>query len=179
MGFIHDKLDIKLLVLYLLSHTAAPIDFATLTDIAMCDPGVNYFDFTEAVGELAQSEHITDTDGMYAITEKGRRNSADCESSLSSVIRKRCDLNLIPLNARLRRNAQVHAEVESRENGEFILHLSLDDNAGNLMTLSLTTVSESQCEEMAQRFQSHPEIVYHGILQSLLPFDLQTGEPNE
>ena len=39
-GFIHDKLDIKLLVLYILDRAAAPIDFATLTDLSMCDGGV-------------------------------------------------------------------------------------------------------------------------------------------
>ena len=39
-GFIHGKLDIKLLVLYLTSRLAGPVDFATLTDLAMCDDGV-------------------------------------------------------------------------------------------------------------------------------------------
>ena len=38
-GFIHGKLDIKLLVLYLTSRLAGPVDFATLTDLAMCDEG--------------------------------------------------------------------------------------------------------------------------------------------
>ena len=168
MGFIHDKLDIKLLVLYLLSRTATPIDFATLTDLSMCDPGVDYFDFAEAVGELVQSEHIAFSDNLYSITEKGRRNSSDCESSLSPVIRKRCDRNLVPLNADLRRNAQVRADVEPRENGEHILHLSLDDDTGNLMTLSLTTASKDQCEQMAEHFRSSPETIYNSILQALL-----------
>ena len=39
-GFIHDKLDIKLLVLYIMDRAAAPIDFATLTDLSLCDSGV-------------------------------------------------------------------------------------------------------------------------------------------
>ena len=34
-GFIHDKLDIKLLVLYILDRAAAAIDFATLTDLSI------------------------------------------------------------------------------------------------------------------------------------------------
>ena len=42
-GFIHDKLDIKLLILYIMDRVAAPIDFATLTDLSMCDSGVDYF----------------------------------------------------------------------------------------------------------------------------------------
>ncbi len=67
-GFIHDKLDIKFLVLYLLSRTQAPIDFVTLTDLAMCDEGVDYFLFTQAVSELVESEHLLVEGERYSIT---------------------------------------------------------------------------------------------------------------
>ena len=168
MGFIHSKLDIKLVILYLLSRTAAPVDFATLTDLAMCDPGVDYFQFAEAVSELVQSEHVEVADELYSITEKGRRNSTDCESSLSPVVRKRCDQRLLPLNAQLRRDAQVRATVERQESGEFMLRLSLDDHHGNLLTISLATASKEQSEQMAQRFQTCPEQVYRSVINALL-----------
>ena len=54
-GFIHDKLDIKLLVLYIMDRVAVPIDFNTLTDLSMCDSGVDYFQFAEAAAELLNS----------------------------------------------------------------------------------------------------------------------------
>ena len=175
MGFIHDKLDIKLLVLYLLSRTAAPIDFATLTDLVMCDPGVDYFEFAEAVNELVQSGHVDLTDDRYAVTDKGRRNGADCESSLSPVIRRKCDQRLISLNAQLRRHEQVRSAVEEQADGSFALRLSLDDDSGNLLTLSLAVPTRGQCEQMAAAFQAHPERIYHGVLNALLP-DQDQGE---
>ena len=64
-GFIHDKLDIKFLILYLMARAAAPIDFPTLTDLTMCDDGVDYFEFTEAVAELVETDHLTLEDGLY------------------------------------------------------------------------------------------------------------------
>ena len=176
MGFIHDKLDIKLLVLYLLSRTAAPIDFATLTDLVMCDPGVDYFEFAEAVNELVQSEHVVQENGRYAATDKGRRNGADCESSLSPVIRRKCDQRLIPLNAELRRHAQVRSSVEEQADGSFTLRLSLDDDSGNLLTLSLAAPTRGQSEQMAAAFQAHPEQVYHSVLNALLPTSSK-GDP--
>lgn len=175
-GFIHDKLDIKLLVLYILGRAAGPIDFATLTDLAMCDPGVDYFLFAEAVSELKDSEHLSVEDGLYAITDKGRRNGADCESSLSPAVRRKCDKRLTRLNAELRRSAQVRAAVEPGENGEFLLKLSLDDETGNLLTLQLLTASQTQCEQMAERFRTYPEHIYHGVLDVLLG---QGREPSE
>lgn len=179
MGFIHNKLDIKLLVLYLLDRTAAPIDFTTLTDLAMCDPGVDYFQLAEAIGELIQSEHISVSDGLHSITEKGRRNSADCESSLSPVVRNRCDERLLPLNAELRRHAQVRASVSESQNGEFLLCLSLDDDTGNLLSLSLTAASRAQSEQMAQYFRRHPEQVYNSIIQTLLRSESEDNAPTE
>lgn len=167
-GFIHGKLDIKLLILYILSHAAAPLDFPTLTDLAMCDPGVDYFLFAEAAAELVDSGHVSAEGGCYAATEKGRRNSADSGSSLSPVVRQRCDRRLEALNARLRRDGQVRAQVEPAGEGEFILRLWLDDERGNLLTLSLLTASEEECSRMAERFRARPEKVYHAILSAVL-----------
>ena len=58
-GFIHDKLDIKFLILYFMARVAAPIDFPTLTELTVCDDGIGYFEFAEAVSELVESGHLT------------------------------------------------------------------------------------------------------------------------
>jgi len=168
IGFIRDKLDVKLLILYLLDRVVAPIDFAALTDLSMCDSGVDYFIFAEAVSELLESKHIAKNNDLYSITEKGHRSNADCESSLSLVIRRRCDERLSPLNAQLRRNAQIQAVVTQNKNDSFTLNLSLDDDMGNLMTISLNAVSEAQCDQMARYFQANPETVYRVLLSTLL-----------
>ena len=68
-GFIHDKLDIKFLVLYLTARLAGPVDFPTLTELTMCDAGVDYFEFAEAVSELVETGHLTLEGDLYTITE--------------------------------------------------------------------------------------------------------------
>jgi hypothetical protein len=128
-----------------------------------------YMPSRNIINELLESEHISLSDDKYSITEKGRRNSADCESSLSVVIRKRCDRRLAPLNAQLRRNAQIQTSIQETQDGTFVLNLSLDDDMGNLMDLSLTAVSQEQCEQMAKRFQAQPEQFYRTVLAALLP----------
>ena len=84
-GFIHSKLDTKLLILYILTRVAGPIDFATLTDLVMCDDGVDYFEFAEALSELLESGHLVREGDYYSPTDKGRRNCADGESSFYTV----------------------------------------------------------------------------------------------
>ena len=166
-GFIHGKLDIKLLVLYLTSRLAGPVDFTTLTDLALCDDGVDYFVYAEAVSELVASGHLAQQGQDYTITDKGRRNIAAGESSLSPVIRARCDRRLAPLNNAIRRRAQVRSQV--RQTGDsWQVQLALDDGEESLFSLSLWAPSQDSAQAMADRFQAHPEQVYNGILGVLL-----------
>lgn len=167
-GFIHNSLDIKLLILYLMARVVTPIDFSILTELAMCDDGVDYFQLAQATAELVDTEHLLFTDGLYTITEKGRRNSAATESSLPAPIRLRCENALTKLNATLRRDAQVRAEVVPAGADTFRLRLALDDNHENLLSIDLLTASEEQAKHMGARFRERPEDLYNGLLSILL-----------
>ena len=46
-GFIHEKLDIKLLILFVLRRLPAPIDAESLSDLVLIDGGIGYFDDKE------------------------------------------------------------------------------------------------------------------------------------
>ena len=170
-GFIHDKLDIKFLLLYLMARVAAPVDFTTLADLSFCDSGVTYFDFAESVSELVSTGHLTLSEDRYSITEKGRRNGAVCEDNLPPSVRQRCDRNLSRVNAVLRRDAQIRTELLPRSDGSVTLRMILDDDKGNLMTLDILTVSEAQASRLAERFRAQPEKLYMEVLQVLLEED--------
>ena len=176
-GFIHDKLDIKFLILYLMARVVAPIDFPTLTDLTMCDGGVDYFEFAEAVNELVETGHLVLEDDRYAITEKGRRDGAACESSLPYSVRMHCDENLVRVNDAIRRQAQVQADVSDNEDGTCTLHLRLDDVGTPLLQLELLTPSRPQAAAMAHRFQSDPTALYYHIVTLLTkPAEAKPGD---
>ena len=167
-GFIHDKLDIKFLILYFMARVAAPIDFPTLTELTVCDDGIGYFEFAEAVSELVESGHLTLEDGLYSITEKGRENGAACESSLPYSVKRNCSAQLVKLNGILRRNAQVRAETEPRPEGGYSARMFLDDDGGNLFTLELFCGSQEQANRLAESFKAEPERIYNEVLSALL-----------
>ena len=117
-GFISDKLEIKFLILYIAARVVGPVPFEVLQDLSMCDGGVDYFRFSECLADLVRTEHLTlDAAGLYAITEKGRQNSAACESGLPYAVRLRAEQNLAVSNEQLKRQALVHAGVREREGG--------------------------------------------------------------
>lgn len=168
-AFIHDKLEIRMLILFLMARVVSPIDLPTLTDLALCDAGVDYFSFADSVCELVESGHLKQEGLLYSITEKGQRHSAITESSLPYSVRLKCEKTLAALNAKLRRAAQVRSRVEHREDGLYTVHLELDDNTGSLFTLSLLAGDEKHAQQISDRFQAAPDQVYNDLLSILLP----------
>lgn len=168
-GFIHDALDIKLLILYVMSRVAAPVDFPTLTALSLQDDGMDYFLFAQAVEELVSSGHLLlADDNRYSITEKGRANSAVMENSLPSVVRGRCNRALARCNDALRKESQITAQVNADDDGRCQLTLGLSDDAGPLLHLTLAVPSQEEGEKVASRFRETPEKVFHALLAVLL-----------
>ena len=169
MGFIQSELDLKLLVLYIMSRVAGPVTLLQLLELALCDEGVDYFDFAECLSDLVRTEHLTlSADGLYAITDKGLRNSRICESSLPYSVRLRCDKNLAACNRHLRRKSQVKASTEKRPNGTYTVRLELSDDMGSVMDLKLMVPREDMGKILAARFRQAPEKLYSEIIDLLL-----------
>lgn len=164
MGYIQSELDLKLLVLYIMSRVAAPIPFLQLLDLALCDAGVDYFSLTQVVGHLVSTGHLDKEEEHYAITEKGRRNSEICESSLPYSVRLRCDENLAKVNDVLKRQAQVQTDLLPNEDGTCTVRLFLADDSSPLMELKLLALSLTQGEALSNRFKDAPEQLYHQIM---------------
>lgn len=177
-GYIQSELDLKLLVLYIMARTAAPITFLQLLDLALCDAGVDYFSLTEAVNHLVETEHLSLEGEKYAITEKGKRNSEICQSSLPYSVRMRCDERLVQLNAALRREAQVQTGIQPNPDGTCQVRLYLADDDGPLMELKLISATLAQGQKLTAQFQHAPENIYHEIM-ALLNRHAQPGSEDD
>ena len=164
-GFISDKLEIKFLILYIAARVVGPVPFEVLQDLSMCDGGVDYFRFSECLADLVRTEHLTlYAAGLYAITEKGRQNSAACESSLPYTVRMQVERNLVAHNERLKRRELVEARVEERSEGGYIVELSLRDELDELMGLRLLVTRQEMAQDLQKRFQDRAEELYTKIM---------------
>ena len=167
-GFIHDKLEIKFLILYITARLVEPVPFDTVLELTLCDDAIDYFDFSECLADLVKTEHLTlSEDGMYAITEKGLRNSRICESSLPYSVRLRTDRNIEEYNKELLRQAQVQGKAIPRENGTYTVELKLSDDVDSLMQLELMVATEEMAKDLAERFRKDPEHLYARVLEAL------------
>jgi hypothetical protein len=167
-GFISDKLEIKFLILYIASRVVGPVPFEVLQDLSMCDGGVDYFGFSECLADLVRTEHLTlSEDGLYAVTDKGRRNSAICETSLPYSVRMQVEKNLVGYNEQIKRRSLVGAEITEREKGGYTVKLSLSDEKDNLMRLELLITRQDMAQDIQERFQKNAEELYMKLLSVL------------
>ena len=168
VGFIRDKLEIKFLILYVAAGVAEPMPLSDIQALTMIDDGIDYFDFSQCLSELVKTEHLRiNAEQKYAITPKGLKNSEICQSSLPYSVRMKADRLFAAHRQELVRRAQVHAQVERRENGTYTVELSLNDDVDNVMRLQLMVATKEMADDLAQRFRDNPEQVYSQMVTAL------------
>ena len=68
LGFIHEKLDIKILILFILRRLPGEVEPETLCELCQCDGGIDYFDYSDCLSDLIETGHIKETPTGYTIT---------------------------------------------------------------------------------------------------------------
>lgn len=162
-GFIHEKLDIKILILFILRRLPGTVERETLWDLCQCDDGVGYFDYSDCLSELIDTGHIDAVDGGFRITEKGARNAEAVETSLPYSVRAKAEQVLAPVAARLRRDAMITTEHYMTDSG-LTAHFALSDGAGEIIDLHVLVANEEQAKTMEKNFRISAEEIYHKII---------------
>ncbi|NLM85036.1 MAG: DUF4364 family protein [Clostridiales bacterium] len=167
-GFIHDKIEIKILILFILRRLPEPVTLDTLSALTLCDGGITYFDFTECLAELVETGHI-ETDGhTYAITEKGRMNGEITENSLPYSVRVKAEEGVGQMRTELMRRSAINTSRTVRRKGGYTVHLSLSDGVSEICAIDLFAASEKQAKALENGFIKNAEKIYNGLIRLIL-----------
>lgn len=167
-GFIHDRLDIKILVLYIAARLPGAVPLDVLTDLALCDDGVDYFEYSTCLADLVRTGHLEqDAEERYSITEKGRETSEICESSLAYSIRMKVERSIAPHVRQLQRSALIKTDLSERQDGNFAVKLSLDDGIDNILTMEILAGRREHADLMMSNFSRGAEKIFNRILDVL------------
>ncbi len=167
-GFIHDELEIKVLILYVLSRLPLPVPAETLAELVLCDDGITYFDFADCTAELVDSGHVELKDDGYVITEKGRRNGSITESSIAYSVRLKADKAVAAVASAQKRSTMIVAQHALRRKGGYTVSLSLSDGIGPIIQMELYAANEEQALKIEKNFRKKAETAYAGIMDILL-----------
>lgn len=166
LGFIHEKLDIKILILFILSRLPAAVEPETLQELCQCDGGVGYFDYSQCLSELIDTGHVKEHEDGYIITDKGRRNAAAVESSLPYSVRSKASKLIAPVEERLLRASMIKASHKNTELG-CTVELSMSDGVGEIISLSFVCAGEEQAKVIERNFRRGAEDYYQRIAAML------------
>ena len=60
LGFIHDMLDVKVLILFVMARVGYPVTMQEIYELCYQDDCLSYFDVCTAIPEMVQSGHLRD-----------------------------------------------------------------------------------------------------------------------
>ena len=169
LGFIHDMMDVKVLILYVASRSSYPMSSQEIYELCYQDDCLSYFDVCTAIPEMVASGHLRQVeDEKYEITEKGRQDGELTADSIAFTVKQRAENAVARFNRQIRRQSFVKTQVIPREGGDHSVIMSLDDEAGNLMTLELMAPNQRQAVRLSKLFEKKAEAVYNLTMAELL-----------
>ena len=176
LGFIHDMMDVKVLILYVMARANYPMNCQEIYEVCYQDECLSYFDVCTALPEMVASGHLTETDDKYEITEKGRQDGSLTEDSIAFTVRQSAENAIIRFNCKLRRSSYVKTRILPREDGCATVMMTLDDETGNLMNLELMAPNRRQAIRLSRLFEQKAEQVYNLVIAELLSEEAQAED---
>ena len=169
LGFIHDMMDVKVLILFVTARANYPMTAQEIYEVCYQDECLSYFDVCTAVPEMVTSGHLKLLEGeRYEITEKGRQDGALTEDSIAFTVKQKAENAVSKYNRQLRRKSFVKTQIVPKENGEASVIMGLDDEMGSLMTLQLTAPDQRQAVRLSKLYERKAETLYNLIMAELL-----------
>lgn len=178
MGFLHNKIDVKILILFILSRFETPLTLEDLHEVAYQDDSLNYFTLIESLEELTRSGHILkNAVGRYSITEKGRTQEGFVEDSMAVPVVRKVTVAIDEKKAQFQRESLLQTEVTQDQNGKWIATLRYQDGDMPMMSLSLLAPNEAVGKAMAKNMKRNISTLYKTSMDCATDADNNKGGP--
>ena len=169
LGFIHDMMDVKVLILYVTSRTNYPMTIQEIYEVCYVDDCLSYFDVCTAVPEMVKSGHLlTVGEDRYEISPKGKEAGELTADSIAYTVKQKAENAVNRFNRQIRRSSMVKTQVVQRDGGDYSVIMSLDDETGTLMTLELIAPNQRQAVRLSRLFEKKAEEIYNLTMTELL-----------
>jgi len=166
-GFIHEQIEIKVLILFIMRRLPEPVTIDVLSELTMCDEGISYFDVVECIDKLVKTKHLQLLKSKYSLTKKGEHNGEILEKNLPYSVRTKAEDAAAFLRTTQSRNAMIKTFRNTDETGGYKVALSLSDGVGEILSMELFAANEQQASTLEKGFRRSAEKVYHTIIETI------------
>ena len=171
LGFIHDMMDVKVLVLIATARSNYPMSTQEIYELCYQDDCLSYFDICTAIPEMVKTGHLeTPSEDRYLITEKGREAETLTHDSLPFTVRERARVAVERYEYQMQRERLLRSEIRKLESGEYMVVMGLDDPQGCIMNLELLAPTLQHARKLEAAFRKNAEAVYQ-LIKCFVSFD--------
>lgn len=163
----------KLIILYMLDRTGAPISNAAITDFIL-ESGVSnsYISVQRSLSEMEESGLIGQESAgnrtMIRLTEDGKEALKFFGSDLNADLKEECTAFLRSHGMEIRTEAETAARYQKRITGVYEVNLSVSEMGMPLIDLKLTVPDEELARQMTENWPVRSQTVYQKIMDALV-----------
>lgn len=170
-GYIHDSLDMKYLMLYVVAGMDEPVTYDDVIGLCEVDGAIRYFDIQTAFVEMLNTGHLEKVFGeepraLYTISASGKELLPFCELRLPQSVIKKARA-AIDETIRRKRASYIKTEITCT-NGSYVVKLALSGPYGDRIKIELPVKSSEQAEKLADNFRGDAENIYLNVINSML-----------
>ena len=169
LGFIHDMMDVKVLILFVMARVNYPVSTQQIYELCFQDDRLSYFDLSVAVPQMVESGHLAEIEkDRFVITQKGREAEAVTEDGIAYPVMQRAKAAVERFNKEEKIDQFINTEIVPKDGGDYSVILELNDETGEIMRLELMAPTQQQARALAKSFRTRADQIYQGILSGLL-----------
>ena len=164
-GFIHEKIGIKVLILFVMKRLTKPASMELLAELTLCDDAISYFDVTDCILKLVETGHLELADGKYTLTPKGEHNGGILEKNLPHSVRLKAEDATAKIRATMDRDAMIKTHRRTDGESGYRVALSLSDGVGEILSMEIFAINEKQANKLENGFRKNAEDIYHSVMK--------------
>lgn len=162
----------KLLVLYVLDQMNLSLSSTQITQIVLANTTINYFTLQEYIIELTDNQLITKNisqdKAYFNLTKQGKETLKLFISRLSEGWSKDIDAYISENRSFILDESQTIGSFRQKGDEEFEVQLKILENESELMSVTLSVVTQQQAKDIINNWKKNGEKIYPSIIQSLI-----------
>ncbi|MDK2801927.1 MAG: DUF4364 family protein [Oscillospiraceae bacterium] len=174
-GGIREIYDAKILICYTLSCIKDKITKEQMASIFYNEGFVNYFLFSDAIGDLLKSNHISidEYNGkkFLKIQNLGIETADRLRNNIPNSLRKKVVRLTVKFLAEYRKNKDYISTIHKVEDG-YVLECRITDIGTDLLSFKIFAPDINQAEFMESKFKQSPIEIYKIFLNTISDIDL-------
>ena len=163
-SLLKDQFYIKIIILYAMREYKLALTNQRITDIALEEVEIDYFDFQKCLYDLTAISLIKvfkeDNENKYMLTEKGVEFSGYFEKQIPYIIRKKLDFTISKHLRALEPKTCVESDVVVSHTGEFNVYLKIFENGDLLFELNMNVGDRELAFKTKDYFLENAQKIY-------------------